>query len=66
MHDADSCTFNVNPNGNTCTTICNGYGQSCLGGLDNPSGAGTECMIQGGLDCEMGSAKASTICICSR
>lgn len=66
MHDADSCTFNVNPNGSTCTTICSGYGQMCLGGLDNPSAAGTECMIQGAFDCDDGSGKGSTICICSR
>ena len=66
MEDAVSCSFNVGPNGNTCTTICNSYGQVCLGGLDNPNGAGTECMIQATLDCADGSGKANTICICSR
>lgn len=66
MHDATSCTFNVNPNGNTCTTICDSYGQTCLGGIDNPGDAGTECMIQGPFDCDDGSGKSSTICICTR
>jgi len=66
MHDAGSCSFNVLTNGQTCTTICNGFGQTCLGGLDNPSGAGTECMIQGMLDCSSGASKSSTICICTR
>lgn len=62
--DDESCSFSVTTGGQSCTTICGTYGQTCLGALDNPAPP-AYCTVEGSYDCG-GTSKGTTICICSR
>lgn len=63
--DDTSCRFAVSTMGNSCNSICSGFGQACLGAQDNPGPDGNACMVQGEYSCEA-TDKGFTICICSR
>jgi hypothetical protein len=63
--DDTSCRFNVTTGGQSCTTICASYGQTCLDALDNPSTMAEACVVQGGSTCG-NSSKSTTLCVCTR
>jgi hypothetical protein len=56
------CAFDVDSNDDTCTSVCQSYGGTCIDAISNPSGGG--CTENGPADC--GVMHNTVICICSK
>ncbi len=59
---ADSCRFSVTSMMMSCTSVCEGFGGTCLGGQLNEEPV---CTSTGDITCE-DTSSTSVICICSR
>jgi len=61
-----TCSFNANTAGGNCQDMCQLFGGTCIGAIDNPGDPGTECTaIPGSMD-DCLTLRATEICICNR